>query len=110
MLGCFYWDSFLVKPNECVLVMDNHHGRTKLGLDPINCPLVLVLSMPLSLLHVAILYWLEDCLGGMSRWFKIRCLDFDSWLNPRGPLVVSFHSSTRAAMWHVLVGSRRFNV
>ena len=110
MLGCFYWASFLVKPYEHVLVMDDHHGRTKLGLDPINCPFVLVLSMPLSLLHMAILYWLEDCLGGVSRWFKIRCLDADTWLNPKGPLVMQFHSLRRAATWRVLVGSHRFNV
>ena len=64
MLGCFYWASFLVKTYGYVLVMDDHHGQTKLGLDPISCPLVLVLSMPLSFSHVAILYWLGDCLGG----------------------------------------------
>ena len=42
--------------------MDDHHGQTKLGLDPISCTLVLVLSMSLSPLHAAIPYWLEDCL------------------------------------------------
>ena len=110
MLGCFYWAFFfLAKTYGCVLVMDDHHGRTKLGLDPISCPLVLLLSMPLSFSHMAIFYWLGDCIGGVSRWFKIRCSDADAWINPRGPLVALFHFSRRSATWHVLVGSRRFN-
>ena len=33
-LECFYWVSFLVKPSRCDLLMDNHHGWTKLGLGP----------------------------------------------------------------------------
>ena len=30
------WVSFLVKPYRCDLVMNDHHGRTKFGLDPIS--------------------------------------------------------------------------
>ena len=34
-LGCFCWAYFLVKPSRRDLAMD-HHGRIRLGLDPIN--------------------------------------------------------------------------
>ena len=90
--------------------MNDHYGRTNTNLNPISCPLVLMLSMSLLPLHMVIVHWLKGYPGGMPRWSRIMCHGCRHVAQSQRSMcrVVSFFK--KFSTWCILIGSCQFNI